>query len=81
MGTSVQVNQIIQTFLRDKEKMNEIMFNNSLNVRRKISAGGANQGAFLPQDCANGVNNGRRASEGNYFIRNIRPRLHEFLIP
>ena len=48
--TSVQVNQIIQTFLRDKEKMNEIMFNNSLNVRRKISAGGANQGAFLPQE-------------------------------
>ena len=26
------------------------MFNNSLNVRRKISAGGANQGAFLQQE-------------------------------
>merc|ERR1711976_787824 len=56
----------IQTILRDKEKeINEILFNNSLNVRRKISAGGPNQGAFLSQDCANGVNNGRRASEDN----------------
>merc|ERR1711892_294518 len=49
-----------------KSKMNEIMFNNSLNVRRKISTGvTAQQGSFLPQD-STGVNSaGRRASEDN----------------